>query len=178
MRRSPAAVRAVCTGLLLLLTACSSGNADPRAYSGTDDDESLEKLLESYELATPPCDVENLRFTGRSRETGKHLLLRFQAPEGCVNAYLDSHDVDRKLFGTWPRPSPPTVLDGKKLSPTRPPFTDDVMEKFALTLDPKKTYKRYTNFYTPTDAQFTALVVPQGDGEQAVYMVSTFNGED
>ncbi|MFI9490874.1 hypothetical protein ACIG8K_04800 [Streptomyces halstedii] len=176
MRGVPAAVYAVCAGLVFLLVACSSGNADPRAFQGTDSDESLEKLLESYELTLPPCEVEGLRFTGRSREVAKHLLLQFRAPEDCVNTYLDSHHVDRKLFNTWP--SPPTVLDGKKLTTTSPPFSDDAMEKFDLKLDPRKTYKLYTNFYTPADARFTALVVPQDDRGQTVYMVSTYNGED
>ncbi|MBN0043059.1 hypothetical protein JS756_02805 [Streptomyces actuosus] len=176
MRTVPATVTAVCAALSLALTACAAQNTDPRALAGTNAGESLDKLLESYELTLPGCKVEELGFSGRPKEIDKHLLLRFEAPTDCVNGYLDAHGVDRTRANPWPFPE--FSIDGKELSRTRPPFPDNAMEKFGLKLDPEKTYDLHTRFRTPTGARFTVLVVPRGDDGQEVYMVSTYNGED
>ncbi|WP_149184249.1 hypothetical protein [Streptomyces sp. TRM49041] len=174
--RTKATALAVCATLLgLALAGCATENADPRAYAGTDSGETLDEILERYRLTLPSCEVEDLRFTGKAKELGMNLRLRFEAPEDCVNAYLDKYGVDRERALRWPFPA--STVNGKEFSPTRPPFPDNAMKTFSeLKLDPKKTYDFHHRFKTPTKATFDVLVVPEGGEQRAVYLVSTYNG--
>ncbi|WP_435612877.1 hypothetical protein [Streptomyces sp. bgisy159] len=128
---------AVGAALALTLTGCAFEVSDPRAYPGTYED--LDPVLDSFRLTLPSCEVADLRYTGRSKEWGRHLYLRFEAPTACVESYLTAHGVDLAHPRHWPD-EPGFTVDGEQvLSPTAPPFPDEAVEKFGLKLDPRRT---------------------------------------
>lgn len=160
------AVSALC---LLTTTGCSTGKKDPRAYPGSPGGESLEKVLNSFELQLPPCQVGGLGFSGTSQRSDANLSLSFRAPKECVDKFLEGHGVNVNDPIHWPYGE--AVTDGKKLSPTRPPFDKKDMKRYGWHFDPTRQYNSYIDFQTSNGASFKVVVDPERD-QQTVYMRS------
>ncbi|MEU7318593.1 hypothetical protein [Streptomyces sp. NPDC007083] len=159
----------------LSLGGCSMESDDPRALPGTGRGETLEKMLSSFGLQLPDCDVKGVRFGGESDDWGHQLLLRFRASEECVHSYLSAHSVDFDRGLEWPSRVRGTV-DGETVSPYRPPFRKEVMETFGLSMNRQVTYEHHLDFLTGNGSGCDVLVDPRGDGE-TVYIVSTSTPE-
>jgi hypothetical protein len=171
-RRGGAGAAAAALGLVLLSSACSTENDDPRALPETASGESMEKVLQAFELELPPCEIEEVGWSGASEDWGKSLQLRFRAPDDCVDEFLESHGAELGEGLQWPFGE--MTVDGEKLSPTRPPLREKDMEKFGLDPGRQAEYTLY-DFRTPAGALLDALVDRHGKGT-TVYLTSVSSG--
>ncbi|MFE6846758.1 hypothetical protein [Streptomyces sp. NPDC057686] len=137
--------------------------------------ESREDVLKAFDLELPTCQTENVTFSGQTSWPGTNLKMSFTAAKSCVEQYLTDHQVDLSNPIYWPAAAENRIGDNT-FSPTRPPFEADAMEQFKLKLDPSKRYEMYIDFRTPKKAQFSVLLVPQGD-QVSVFMASDLTGD-
>ncbi|MEW2371452.1 hypothetical protein AB0940_19130 [Streptomyces sp. NPDC006656] len=136
--------------------------------------EGRKEALQGFQLELPPCQTENLTFSGQTSAPGVKLAMSFTAPTTCVEQYLKDHHVDLTTPIYWPASAWDTA-GGERISPTAPPFKPETMKQFKLKLDPNKRYKRYIGFRTPKDAEFSVLLDPDGD-QTSLYMESRLPG--
>ncbi|WP_329448727.1 hypothetical protein OG906_37185 (plasmid) [Streptomyces sp. NBC_01426] len=136
--------------------------------------EDRDDVLKGFQLELPPCQTEDLTFSGQTSAPGIKMAMSFTASTSCVEQYLKDHQVDLSNPLYWPASGWDSV-GGEKISPTEPPFKPESMKQFKLNLDAGKKYKKYIGFRTPKDAEFTVLLDPE-EGNTSLYMESRLPG--
>lgn len=129
--------------------------------------------MKSFQVELPPCDVEKVGFWGDSARSDQRLALSFTAPKVCIDQFLKNYGVKVEDPKHWPFGAWANSVDGRKVSPTEPPFAEKEIKQFDWNLDPGRQYNFYRDFHTPSGADFDVLVDPR-DTKQTVYMRSVF----
>ncbi|MFB7473053.1 hypothetical protein [Kitasatospora sp. NPDC056184] len=164
---SGAAVTALAVALL---GGCAAADGDVQASPGSPGGKKLERVLDTFGLALPNCQVEDLRFSGTAKRGEEKLALRFRAPQDCVQDFLKAQqaDVSRPLHWT-PGREKETNAAGL------PPIPKSRTDKLGWTFNPAVEYEQYVDAETPNGSLFDILVEPGGPTAQ-VFMDSSRAG--